>query len=191
MLDRSNAPSAELAPGVSRTAIAEGSRGSKAVTVSKVVTRAGPKPPPHYRPTEGAMLIADGELEDHLGNEVQTIWDESCVGVPGQIACDSFTPKVDASFSTKMRNAQPMNRAELIDLIGAELSGYHRATDFVAERFRAGNLDRVWAERFPLDSDSQLLNQTLPVAWESVSAELRVRSRAVNRDGAGDLGPDL
>jgi hypothetical protein len=86
-------------------------------------------------------------------------------------------------------------RSELIDRIGAELSGdrmlqwareltrfyrspgasgYHRATDFVAERFRGGDLDRVWTERFPLDGKSQLLNQTLPLAWEPVSAELRI-----------------
>ena len=55
-------------------------------------------------------------------------------------------------------------------------SGYHQATDLVADRLRAANLDRVWIETFPLDGETMLLNQPMPLAWEPISAELRVGS---------------
>ncbi len=90
-----------------------------------------------------------------------------------------------------------MHRKELIKLIESELSGeraleaaahmtkfyrspgssgYHRATDFVAQLLRDNGIDRVWVERFPLDGEHKLLNQTMPLAWEPISAELRVGS---------------
>ena len=55
-------------------------------------------------------------------------------------------------------------------------SGYHRATDFVADLFRANGLDRVWSERYPLDGRTQYMNVPMPLAWEPVDAELRVGS---------------
>ena len=55
-------------------------------------------------------------------------------------------------------------------------SGYHRATDFVADLLRSNNLDKVWVERYPLDGETKFLNQAMPLAWEPVSAELRVES---------------
>ena len=90
-----------------------------------------------------------------------------------------------------------MQRKELIKLLEAELSGdralesaahmtkfyrspgssgYHRATDFVAQLLRDNGMDRVWVERFPLDGETKLLTQTMPLAWEPISAELRVGS---------------
>ncbi len=57
-------------------------------------------------------------------------------------------------------------------------SGYHRATDYVAERFRTSGLDRVWVERYPLDGETKMLSQSMPLAWEPISAELRVDSPA-------------
>ena len=90
-----------------------------------------------------------------------------------------------------------MNRQELVRLLEGELSGemavesathmtrfyrspgasgYHRATDFVADLFRANRLDRVWVERYPLDGRTQYMNVTMPLAWEPVDAELRVGS---------------
>ncbi len=84
-----------------------------------------------------------------------------------------------------------MNRKELIELLHKELSGerclesathltqfyrspgasgYHRATDFSADLFRSTDVDRVWVERYPLDGESAGL------AWEPISAELRVDS---------------
>ena len=55
-------------------------------------------------------------------------------------------------------------------------SGYHRATDFVADLFRANGLDRVWVEKYPLDGSTKYMNVTMPLAWEPVDAELRVGS---------------
>ncbi len=90
-----------------------------------------------------------------------------------------------------------MHRKQLIKLLEGELSGeraleaaahmtkfyrspgssgYHRATDFVAQLLRDNGMDRVWVERFPLDGETKLLTQTMPLAWEPVSAELRVGS---------------
>ena len=91
-----------------------------------------------------------------------------------------------------------MNRQELIQILEQELSGeralesaahltqfyrspgasgYHRATDFVADLLRANGLDEVWVERYPLDGETKFMNVTMPLAWEPVSAELRVGSR--------------
>ena len=90
-----------------------------------------------------------------------------------------------------------MNRQELVRMLERELSGkralesaahmtrfyrspgasgYHRATDFVADLFRANELDRVWVERYPLDGKTKFMNVTMPLAWEPVDAELRVGS---------------
>ena len=90
-----------------------------------------------------------------------------------------------------------MNRRELVSLIEGEFdehrtldsatqltrfyrspgsSGYHRATDYSAELLRAAGMDRVWVERFPLDGETRFLNQRMPMAWEPISAELRVGS---------------
>ena len=90
-----------------------------------------------------------------------------------------------------------MNRQELIQVLEQELSGeralesathitqfyrspgasgYHRATDFVADILRANELDEVWVERYPLDGETKFMNVTMPLAWEPISAELRVGS---------------
>ena len=90
-----------------------------------------------------------------------------------------------------------MNRQELIRMLEQELSGeralesaahlthfyrspgasgYHRATDFVADLLRDNNLDRVWVERYPLDGETKFMNVAMPLAWEPVGAELRVGS---------------
>ena len=90
-----------------------------------------------------------------------------------------------------------MNRHELIRLIEAEFdedrgiaeathmtrfyrspgaSGYHRASDYTAGLLRDAGMDRVWVERFPLDGETRYLGQLMPMAWEPVSAELRLRS---------------
>ena len=90
-----------------------------------------------------------------------------------------------------------MNRQELIRVLDQELSGeralesathltqfyrspgasgYHQATDWVADLLRENRLDRVWVERYPLDGESKFMNSTVPLAWEPISAELRVGS---------------
>ena len=90
-----------------------------------------------------------------------------------------------------------MNRQELIQMLEQELSGeralesaahltqfyrspgasgYHRATDFTADLLRANRLDKVWVERYPLDGETKFMNVTMPLAWEPISAELRVGS---------------
>ena len=55
-------------------------------------------------------------------------------------------------------------------------SGYHRATDYVADLLRENNLDKVWVERYPLDGETKFVNQSMPLAWEPISAELRIGS---------------
>ena len=55
-------------------------------------------------------------------------------------------------------------------------SGYHQATSLVADWLQAANLDRVWVETFPLDGKTRFLDQPMPLAWEPISAELRVGS---------------
>ena len=91
-----------------------------------------------------------------------------------------------------------MNRQEIIGILEQELSGeralesaahltqfyrspgasgYHWATDFVADLLRANGLDEVWVERYPLDGETKFMNVTMPLAWEPVGAELRVGSR--------------
>ena len=57
---------------------------------------------------------------------------------------------------------------------GAE--GYHRATDFVRKVFNDNQLDNVWVEKFPLDGETKFLDQTMPMAGEPYSAELRMES---------------
>ena len=90
-----------------------------------------------------------------------------------------------------------MNRKEIAKLINEEMSGdralksathmtdfyrspgaagYHRATDFVADLFRDNGLDKVWVERYPLDGETKFVTQSMPLAWEPISAELRVDS---------------
>ena len=90
-----------------------------------------------------------------------------------------------------------MNRKDLIEHIGREFdedraletaihmtqfyrspgaTGYHRSTDFVADVLRSNKLDKVWVERYPLDGETKLLSQSMPMAWEPISAELRVGS---------------
>ena len=88
-----------------------------------------------------------------------------------------------------------MHRNKLIDLIQEELSGqtalesathmthfyrspgasgYHLATDYVAQLFRNNNMDKVWVERYPLDGETKFLTQNMPLAWEPLKAELRI-----------------
>ena len=43
-------------------------------------------------------------------------------------------------------------------------SGYHRVTDYVADLFRAVEIDDVWVERFPLDGETRFPNQSMPLA---------------------------
>ncbi len=111
-----------------------------------------------------------------------------------------------------------MNRRDLIGLINRELSGerakesathmtsfyrspgasgYHRATDFVADLFRENGMDEVWVERYPLDGETKFVSPAtlkaweqatklrggfwsggmpMPLAWEPISAELRIGS---------------
>ena len=90
-----------------------------------------------------------------------------------------------------------MNRQNLIRMIDEELSGeralesathmtdfyrspgaagYHRATDFVADLFRENGFDKVWVERYPLDGETKYVTQSMPLAWDPISAELRVGS---------------
>jgi len=90
-----------------------------------------------------------------------------------------------------------MNRKELIKQIAGEFSesnalewathitefyrspgasGYHRATDYSAQLLRSTHMDKVWVERFPLDGETKYLNQLMPMAWDPISAELRVGS---------------
>ena len=90
-----------------------------------------------------------------------------------------------------------MNRQEIANMLEQELSGdralesashltqfyrspgasgYHWATDFVADLFRANGLDKVWVERYPLDGETKFMNVTMPLAWEPIGAELRVGS---------------
>ena len=90
-----------------------------------------------------------------------------------------------------------MNRQDLIRMIDEELSGeraleaathmtafyrspgasgYHRATDFVADLFRENGFDKVWVERYPLDGETKFVTQSMPLAWDPFSAELRIGS---------------
>lgn len=90
-----------------------------------------------------------------------------------------------------------MDRKSLIQMISSELSGdralesathmtdfyrspggegYHRATDFVADLFRDNGLDKVWVERYPLDGETKFVTQSMPLAWDPISAELRINS---------------
>ena len=90
-----------------------------------------------------------------------------------------------------------MNRQDLIRIIDEELSGeraleaathmtafyrspgasgYHRATDFVADLFRENGFDKVWVERYPLDGETKYVTQSMPLAWDPFSAELRIGS---------------
>ena len=90
-----------------------------------------------------------------------------------------------------------MNRQELMRVLQQELSGqralesathltqfyrspgssgYHEATDWVAGLLRENKLDRVWVERYPLDGETKFMNVAMPLAWEPISAELRVGS---------------
>ena len=41
---------------------------------------------------------------------------------------------------------------------------------------RSTHIDKVWVERFPLDGETKYLTQVMPMAWDPISAELRVGS---------------
>ncbi len=57
-------------------------------------------------------------------------------------------------------------------------SGYHDATRLVEDLFRRSGVDRVWSNTYPLDGHTELMGETVPLAWEPVSAELREGSPA-------------
>ena len=90
-----------------------------------------------------------------------------------------------------------MNRRDLVRLVEQELSGdraleyathitqyyrspgssgYHQATDYVAELLRRHRVGRVWVERYPLDGEAVHAGQKVPLAWEPLKGELRVGS---------------
>ena len=70
VFDKKDATSAEIAPGVLRVALLDGARGSESVTISEVTVGPGVTTPVHYHPTEEAMLIAEGELDAIVGDDV-------------------------------------------------------------------------------------------------------------------------
>ncbi|MDP6454675.1 MAG: cupin domain-containing protein [SAR202 cluster bacterium] len=73
IIDRENAPKAEIYPGVERRSMVDGAQGSQSLTVSEVLTGAGVAPPLHSHPTEEAMLVTDGTLQAYLGDEMFTV----------------------------------------------------------------------------------------------------------------------
>ncbi len=57
-------------------------------------------------------------------------------------------------------------------------SGYHDATRVVEDLFRRSGVDRVWSNTYPLDGHTELMGESVPLAWEPVTAELREGSPA-------------
>ncbi len=70
VFDKNGATSAEIAPGILRVALLDGLRGSESITISEVTVGPGVTSPVHYHPTEEAMLIAEGELDAIVGDDV-------------------------------------------------------------------------------------------------------------------------
>ncbi|MBV7334490.1 DUF4910 domain-containing protein [Chloroflexi bacterium TSY] len=52
-------------------------------------------------------------------------------------------------------------------------SGYHAATNLVAERLRAIGIPEIDVNTYPLDGETQFLHQTMPLAWEPYNAVVR------------------
>ncbi|MEM7129416.1 MAG: hypothetical protein AAF702_23995 [Chloroflexota bacterium] len=52
-------------------------------------------------------------------------------------------------------------------------SGYHAATNLVAEQLRKIGLPEVNSTTYPLDGKTQFLHQTMPLAWEPYNAVVR------------------
>ena len=105
-----------------------------------------------------------------------------------------------------------MNRKEIAKLISEEMSGeralksathmtdfyrspgaagYHRATDFVADLFRENGLDKIWVERYPLDGETKFVTQSMPLAWDPISAEAAGRFAPGTTPGFLREGPLL
>jgi hypothetical protein len=53
-------------------------------------------------------------------------------------------------------------------------SGYHAATQFVANAVREAGADEVIEERYPLDGETRFLGRVMPPAWEPLAAVLEL-----------------
>ncbi len=63
----------EMYPGFERWSVVDGERGSTQLSVSEVRMTPGSSPPLHAHPTEETILIAEGELEAYIGDEVRQV----------------------------------------------------------------------------------------------------------------------
>lgn len=55
-------------------------------------------------------------------------------------------------------------------------SGYHAATNLVADWLRSYGFENLTVTRYPLDAETNVGNSALPLAWEPLSASVRVVS---------------
>lgn len=55
-------------------------------------------------------------------------------------------------------------------------SGYHAATQFIADAIREAGAEEITDERYPLDGVTPYLGRTMPPAWEPIEAELSLVS---------------
>ena len=70
ILDKTGVSMTEMYEGFKRSSMVDGERGSTMLSVAEVLMEPGSAPPLHAHPTEEAILIADGELEAYLGDEI-------------------------------------------------------------------------------------------------------------------------
>jgi len=85
-------------------------------------------------------------------------------------------PELDAIFRKYLSGERAQRDTEYITQFyrSPGASGYHAATQYVADRLRDAGADEVIEDRYPLDGETTYLGRTMPPAWEPISAELEV-----------------
>jgi hypothetical protein len=85
-------------------------------------------------------------------------------------------PELDAIFRKYLSGERAQRDTEYITQFyrSPGASGYHAATQYVADRLRDAGADEVVEERYPLDGETSFMGRTMPPAWEPISADLEV-----------------
>ncbi len=85
ILNKSDIQADEIAPGVDRWAIVDGTQGADSLSVGDLTLADGSTAATHIHPTEEAMVILEGELDAVLGDEVITVKEGQTVLAPARV----------------------------------------------------------------------------------------------------------
>ena len=85
ILKKSDIRKEELAPGVDRWAIVDGTQGADSLSVGDLTLADGSTAATHIHPTEEAMVILEGELDAVLGDKIITVKEGQTVLAPAGV----------------------------------------------------------------------------------------------------------